>query len=143
MPQLLKHIDAIAREKDRDVLFVHFENYEHENADAESYHLRQNLMEWLEQRQINFAPCMGIEQPGVIESYSGDLYIDVPFDEANPIYQMVSEHLEDAEGEMKIPGVLFFVLSLETALEIEADREEFLNLNQAHDDDDGFSGCVN
>lgn len=143
MPQLLKHIDAIAREKDRDVLFVHFENYEHENVDAESYHLRQNLMEWLEQRQINFAPCMGIEQLGVIESYSGDLYIDVPFDEANPIYQMVSEHLEDADGEMKIPGVLFFVLSLETALEIEADREEFLNLSQAHDDDDEFSGRVN
>jgi hypothetical protein len=56
---------------------------------------------------------------------------------------MVSEHLEDAEGEMKIPGVLFFVLSLETALEIEADREEFLNLSQAHDDDDEFSGRVN
>ncbi|MCU4629405.1 MULTISPECIES: hypothetical protein [Acinetobacter] len=140
MPQLLKHIDAIAREKDRDVLFVHFENYEHENADAESYHLRQNLMEWLKQRQINFAPCMGIEQPGVIESYSGDLYIDVPFDEAHPIYQMVSEHLEDAEEEMKIPGVLFFVLSLETALEIEADREEFLSLN--HDEDE-FSGRLN
>ena len=143
MPQHMQHIDAIAREKDRDVLFVHFENYEHENVDAESYHLRQNLMEWLEQRQIAFAPCMGIEQPGVIESYSGDLYIDVPFDEAHSIYQMVSEHLEDAEGEMRIPGVLFFVLSLETALEIEADREEFLNLNQAHDDDDGFSGRVN
>ncbi|MFQ1043029.1 hypothetical protein [Acinetobacter sp. NIOH-H-8] len=140
MPQLLKHIDAIAREKDRDVLFVHFENYDHENADAESYHLRQNLMEWLKQRQINFAPCMGIEQPGVIESYSGDLYIDVPFDEAHPIYQMVSEHLEDAEEEMKIPGVLFFVLSLETALEIEADREEFLSLN--HDEDE-FSGRLN
>ncbi|WP_312087514.1 hypothetical protein [Acinetobacter variabilis] len=140
MPQLLKHIDAIAREKDRDVLFVHFENYEHENADAESYHLRQNLMEWLKQRQINFALCMGIEQPGVIESYSGDLYIDVPFDEAHPIYQMVSEHLEDAEEEMKIPGVLFFVLSLETALEIEADREEFLSLN--HDEDE-FSGRLN
>ena len=140
MPQLLKHIDAIAREKDRDVLFVHFENYEHENADAESYHLRPNLMEWLKQRQINFAPCMGIEQPGVIESYSGDLYIDVPFDEAHPIYQMVSEHLEDAEEEMKIPGVLFFVLSLETALEIEADREEFLSLN--HDEDE-FSGRLN
>ena len=143
MPQLLKHIDAIAREKDRDVLFVHFENYEHENADAEPYHLRQNLIEWLEQRQINFVPCMGIEQPGVIESYSGDLYIDVPFDEAHPIYQMVSEHLEDAEGEMKIPGVLFFVLFLETALEIEADREEFLTLNQAHDDHHEFSGRAN
>ena len=140
MPQHMQHIDAIAREKDRDVLFVHFENYEHENADADSYHLRQNLIEWLEQRQIAFAPCMGIEQPGVIESYSGDLYIDVPFDEANPIYQMLSDHLEDSEGEMKIPGVLFFVLSLETALEIEADREEFVNHN--HDDDE-FSGRLN
>ncbi len=142
MPQLMQHIDAIAREKNRDVLFVHFENYEHENAEAESYHLRQNLMEWLQQRQIAFAPCMGIEQPGVIESYSGDLYIDVPFDAANPSYQVVSEHLEDTEGNMKIPGVLFFVLSLETALEIEADREEFLNLHPEYDTDE-FSGRLN
>ena len=36
MPQHMQHIDAIAREKDRDVLFVHFENYEHVNADADS-----------------------------------------------------------------------------------------------------------
>jgi len=142
MPQIMQHIDAIAREKNRDVLFVHFENYEHENADAESYHLRQNLMEWLQQRQIAFAPCMGIEQPGVIESYAGDLYVDVPFDEDDLSYQKVCEHLEDAEGNMKIPGVLFFVLSLETALEIEADREEFLTFHPDHDLD-GFSGRLN
>ncbi|KGT48513.1 MULTISPECIES: hypothetical protein [Acinetobacter] len=142
MPQLLQHIDAIAREKGRDVLFVHFENYEHNNAEAESYHLRQNLMEWLQQKQITFTPCMGIEQPGVIESYSGDLYIDVPFDEVDSTYQILSDHLEDTEGEMKIPGVLFFVLSLETALEIEADREDFLNCELNHDEDE-FSGRLN
>ena len=28
MPQVIQHIDAIAREKERDVLFVHFEDYE-------------------------------------------------------------------------------------------------------------------
>lgn len=28
MSELLQHIDAIAREKNRDVLFVHFENFE-------------------------------------------------------------------------------------------------------------------
>lgn len=33
----------------------------------------------------------------------------------------LGEYLEDDEGNMMLDGVLFFVLSLETALEIEAD----------------------
>lgn len=139
MPQLLQHIDAIAREKNRDVLFVHFENYKQHAQDPDA--IRQNFMGWLEQHNIGFKACFGIEQNETLETYSGDLYIDVPFDISNPDFQVLSEYLEDEQGNMKIDGILFFTLSLELALEIEADRQAGLD-PQIHDgfNDDDWDG---
>ena len=122
MPQLLQHIDAIARDKERDVLFVHFEHYDHHDEDAEANQTRQQLMQWLDAHGMSYQPCMGLEQEGLISGYAGDLYIDVPFEEGDATYQLLRTHLEHENGDMRIPGVLFFCLSLEIALEIEEDR---------------------
>lgn len=119
MPQLLQHIDAIAREKNRDVLFVHFENFEEDDQGDDP--IRSIVLAWLEDHDIAYEPCMGLEQEGFVDTYSGDIYIDLPFDETEPTYQKLSEYLEDDDGNMMLDGVLFYVLSLETALEIEAD----------------------
>lgn len=130
MPQILPHIDAIAREKNRDVLFISFEQYEHHNETAESNQPRQALMQWLDEQKIAYQPCMGMEQPGMLSGYSGDLYVDVPYDESNTTYQILRDHLEDEQGNMKIDGVLFFALSLDLALEIEAEREDFWGFDE-------------
>ncbi len=63
------------------------------------------------------------------------------FDISNPDFQVLSEYLEDEQGNMKIDGILFFTLSLELALEIEADRQAGLD-PQIHDgfDDDEWDG---
>lgn len=119
----MKHIDEIAREQQRDVLFIHFENYI-EDQDLEDNE-RDQILAWLEEQSIAYEPCMGLAEDGLIDSYLGDIYVDVPFDSSNPQYQALSNLLEDEEGEMKIEGVLFFVLSLDVALEIEADRKAF------------------
>gem|GEM_PF-226690 len=130
MPLLVKQIDEIAREKNRDVLFVHFEEYDHEHQ--ENNHARNALFEWLDLQNIEYFPCMGLAGEALLVSYSGDIYVDVPFDVNNPAFRTLSEYLEDEQGNMKIDGVLFYSLSLELALEIEADRanDEF--------DDEGF-----
>lgn len=132
MPQLLQHIDAIAREKNRDVLFVHFENFEQDDQGDDP--IRSIVLAWLEDHDIAYQPCMGLEQEGFVDTYSGDIYIDLPLDETDPTYQKLSEYLEDDEGNMMLDGVLFYVLSLETALDIEADA-----LKQS-DDNEGFTG---
>lgn len=119
MSQLLQHIDAIAREKKRDVLFIHFENYEEDDQGDDP--IRSIVLAWLEDHEIPHQPCMGLEQEGFVDTYVGDIYVDLPLDETDPTYQKLSEYLEDDEGNMMLDGVLFFVLSLETALEIEAD----------------------
>lgn len=119
LSQLLKHIDAIAREKNRDVLFVHFEQYVYPDQDAHS--VRQMFIGWLEQQGIRYIPCLGIEPTGRSDVYSGSLYLDVPFDLQHKTYQKLSEYLEDDQGNMKIEGIQFFVLSLGLALELESD----------------------
>lgn len=131
MPQLLQHIDAIAREKNRDVLFVHFEDYEENEQNPDSN--RQDVLSWLEQNDIPYEKCMGLEEEGSIDSYWGDIYIDVPFDLDNEQYQILSDYLEDEEGVMKIEGVYFFVLYLETAIELQAER--VMNTDADFEDD--------
>lgn len=132
MPELLKHIDAISREKNRDVLFIHFENYEEDDQGDDP--IRSIVLAWLEDHEIEYQACMGLEQEGYVDTYAGDIYIDLALDETDPRYQELSEYLEDDEGNMRLDGVLFFVLSLETALEIEADG---IRLNN---DDEEFVG---
>lgn len=120
MPQQLQHIDQIARDKNRDVLFLHFEHYQEDEAGDDP--IREIVITWLEDHDIQFVPCMGLEQESLVDVYSGDLYIDLAVDEEDPIYQALCEYLEDDEGNMRLDGVLFFVLSLDLALEIDAER---------------------
>ena len=122
LSQLLKHIDAIAREKNRDVLFVHFDHYVHPDRDAHS--VRQRLIGWLEQQGIIYMPCLGVDQTLHSEIYSGGLYLDVPFDLQHKIYQKLSHYLEDEQGNMKIKGIQFFVLSLGLPLELESEWDQ-------------------
>ena len=134
MPMLIQHIDAIAREQKRDVLFLHFENYI-EDKDLED-NARNTVLAWLDEQGIAYTPCMGIEDESLIDGYLGDVYLELPFDEQNAQYQLVQQHLEDEEGNMKIEDVFFFVLSLEVALEIEADRQESIDSEDQFDDED-------
>ena len=119
LSQLLKHIDAIAREKNRDVLFVHFDHYIHPDRNADS--VRQMLIGWLEQQGIAYMLCLGLDQTVHSEIYLGGLYLDVPFDLHHKTYQKLRGYLEDEQGNMKIEGIQFFVLSLGLALELESD----------------------
>lgn len=123
MPQIIPHIDAIAREKNRDVLFIHFEHFVQDEAESQDS-VRQEVLAWLDANGIDFYPCMGLEEEGLVNVYAGDIYVDVPYDESDETYLMLRDLLEDEEGNMLIEGVLFFSLSLGLALEIDAERIE-------------------
>lgn len=135
MPQLIEHIDKIARDKKRDVLFLTFHDKAFKDADAgvifpkfdyTACKPRQKIMEWLTANNIPFSPCGHIARENGMYPYLGQLYIDVPFDETNPVYQKVRDHLENPDGTMKIDGVRFCYYTLELAME------------NAHHDEPGF-----
>ena len=132
MPMLIEHIDAIARKKGRDVLFLDFttdlgeDSFETFNVDWKSIPIRQQVIAWLDQNKIEWCMCGFFADENGMCSYQGRIYVDVPFDTQDPVYQKLSSYLETPEGEMKLEGVKFYVLPLERAME------------NAHHDEPGF-----
>ncbi|MBK8751646.1 MAG: hypothetical protein IPL99_08335 [Candidatus Competibacteraceae bacterium] len=139
MPMLINHIDKIARDKQRDVLFLIF--YEDQNQtvdseediarlmkryDYESNETRKMVLTWFENNGIATYPCAPFASGSLMGGYDGRLYIDVPFDKAHPDYQKVENFLENEDGTGKIPGVRFCYLPLESAMK------------NAHHDEPGY-----
>ena len=126
MPQLIKHIDKIAREKGRTVLYVTFDMTGKTTYNPDKWPERQALMQWLDEHDIAYHSCGNVAHEAVMESYEGQLYIDVPFDESDPKYIELRDHLEFEDGTLKIPGINFMYLPLEAAMK------------NAHHDEPGF-----
>lgn len=138
MPELISHIDAIARQKGRDVLFVRFgELSEHcfplwvLSRDENPYDWRTDpnrfeLISWLDARRVGWSPCGYFADENVMLGYWGDIYVDLPFDTADPSYHELASHLEYPDGSRKITGVTLCCVTYEAAL------------SNAHHDEPGF-----
>ena len=123
---LIKFIDQIAREKQRDVLYVQFDRKVYSSDNYEKWKARTRFIHWLQQNSIFYEECGGFASENSIESYRGQLYIDIAYDESLTEYQKLSEYLEYADGRMKIKGLLFCYVPLEKAMK------------NKHHDGDGF-----
>lgn len=117
MPQLIEHIDAIARQKKHDVIFLEFITAERPrfppHGEIES---RKRILEWFDAEAISWRMCGHIANENVMRSYAGQVYIDVPYDLNNPTYQDVRAFLEYPDGTMRFDDVKFWILSLDHAM---------------------------
>lgn len=125
MPMLIEGIDAIARQKQRDVLFIEFNSKRTGSAedrlaamhyDYQRDPLRQQVIDWLTAHGIPWEPCGDIVDKNFVPPYEGQVYLDIPFDESDPVYQTVSRYLENPDGSLRWPTVMFQYLKLEVAL---------------------------
>jgi hypothetical protein len=126
MPQLLEHIDAIARKKQRDVLYLEFHDADGNPVDYHALPLRPQIIEWLNREGVGWQPCGGVASEHRIRAYAGQIYIDVPFALENPGYRKVQAYLEHPDGSMRFREATFYALPLEAAM------------RNAHHDDPGF-----
>ena len=131
MPKLLKHIDAIARQKQRDVLFLRFcgngpGDYPEDYDEWKRLPARKHITEWLDQNQITWFSCADYALENFMGPYLGQIYLDVPFDETDPSYQRLRDYLENPDGTTRHTGAWFILLPLERAME------------NAHHDEPGF-----
>lgn len=134
MPQLIDYIDAIARKKNRDVLYVVFGTLagpadalvSEGHFDWEQHPSRQAIIRWLDENEISWKPCGGIARVNYMLSYKGQIYIDLPFEPSLPAYRRLEAFLEKPDGSMRLPGANFAYLPLETAMKnAEHDEEGF------------------
>ena len=124
MPKILKHIDKIAREKQRDVLFVDFRPSGTE--EYQDFKPRQELLSWLNEHVISYEECGPMASEFGWESYRGQVYIDLPFDQSNDKYRLLDKHLMTDDDKFKIKGVEFYYVPLDIAMK------------NAHHDEPGF-----
>lgn len=134
MPFLIEHIDAIARKKQRAVLYATFNPTEMSDSDGwdrpffdwKHDPMRETVCKWLTEHGIPWLHCSHFADEDSMCSYEGQIYLDVPYDDNDPLYVLVRDYLENPDGSMRFETVGFWVLPLETAME------------NAHHDEPGF-----
>jgi hypothetical protein len=138
MPRLIKHIDKIAREKNRTVLFVSFEPEDgsgamslmhapnHSYSDYEDDANRAELIAWLDAKGIGWEICGHIASENEWIAYNGNIYLDVPWNETDSQFVKVQELLETPHGDPRNPKVKLWACDLELAMK------------NAHHDEPGF-----
>ncbi|MBN3813352.1 hypothetical protein [Paraburkholderia sp. Ac-20347] len=124
MSAIFEHIDAIARKKRRDVLFIEFYRVDAKGKrgclvagfDWPRLTMRQQIIEWLDKRRIEWEPCSHAEVPALIMSYRGQIYIDLPFDRGVSAYRELEAFFGKPNGKMRVSGVRLCRLRYTAAL---------------------------
>lgn len=119
MPRKLQFIDAIAREKKRDVLYITFSNMPDGKkvlTDWEENNSRKIIIEWLDANDYVWTPCGGEANIYTMIGYRGSIYIDVPFKTEDPAYRILETFLEYPDGTMRFSEMTFFFFPLSLAL---------------------------
>lgn len=129
MPRIIEHIDAIARQKQGDVLFVTF--FDDPNGERSPHHweahpARATIVEWLDSHGYAWQPCGEVASETVMRSYRGSIYLDVPYDRNDASYRALEAFLEFPDGSLRMPHMRFLILDLQSAQK------------NAHHDEPGF-----
>ena len=136
----IKHIDQIAREKQRTVLYLEFHPKQIRYIETEEDHeedmrfhrynyrtdkVRDEIIAKLNEMNVPWEMCDHFASGGFM-SYRGQIYLDVPLDHDLPLCKALHEYLEYPYGSMRFPTVRFYFLTLEIAMK------------NAHHDEPGF-----
>jgi hypothetical protein len=128
MVMQIEHIDAIARQKQRDVLLVVFKNAPKPGGKSkhpklftkvkwEQMAIRDTIIKWLKAHGIDWQPCNGIADFNSMMPYQGQIYIDLPFDESLPLFQELQQFMENPDGTMRYPEAILSYCPLDRAME--------------------------
>ncbi len=124
MPMRIEHIDAIARKLQRGVLFVEFHapnqrsgNHTSRALKWEMLPIRQQVIDWLNARKIQWERCGHYASTSYMAAYRGQIYVDVPFDKRNRQFVDLSAFLENPDGSMRFPDCTLYYCPLYQAME--------------------------
>ena len=120
MPELIQYLDEIARRKKRDVLMVSFHELQDlMSLDREVYAPRIEFIDFLNKHKIKWEKCAPPRSgSGWIIGYFGDIYLNIPFDQEDPGYQLVQKRLEFKNGSPRDKRILWYLHPLSEAIRI-------------------------
>ena len=121
MPQLILPIDEIARQKQRDVLFVAFPELQSGGdpyLKRDTYKPRKQVIAFLKASHLPWSSCAYPSNSGWLAEPMEMIYLDIPYELDNPQYQKIADYLETPDGKSRDPKVQFRLLPLAVALKI-------------------------
>ena len=116
MPQVLEHIDAISHAKMRDVLYIEFHQGLRDQVDWQSLPLREQIITWMDAHAIVWTSCVYARSNQMMTSCKGQMYIDLPLNEADPRHKNLCDYLENPDGTRAFTGAPFRYYPLSTAM---------------------------
>jgi hypothetical protein len=126
MPRFVKTIDQIARETQRDVLWIRFLDFHHRDGRVDGppdksewdTPVRRRVLEVLEANGIAWMPCLPwLDDGWLAYSYEGDVYVNVPRADDNLDFQKLSALLEkDQQGTPAVDGAWLCAFALDGAM---------------------------
>jgi hypothetical protein len=121
MPQVLNTLDEIARAEQRDVVCVMFFDPRQpfpKSLSAARHALRSAFIQFLDDHSIFWCECLDPGSENLLPyAYRGSLYLDVPYDLADPAYRLVVDYLETPDGEPRYEDVHFCFWTLNAAMD--------------------------
>jgi hypothetical protein len=120
----IDHIDAIARKKRRDVLYVTFSDSTGKKSSGQDQRKafdwkespqRNGLIAWLKRQSIGWLPCAGVANLVSKQAYRGGLYVDLPVDEQSPKFRAFLDYVEFLDGTPRTPTLRAYICSLADA----------------------------
>lgn len=120
MPGLIEHIDAIARRKQRAVLYLEFHPQPY--VEWRDYRFQEDatrtaILAWLDVNGVSWTRCGPFADPRIMAPYLGQVYLAVPYDESQPDYRALRDYLEYPDGNMRHEGVRFYAMLLDHAMQ--------------------------
>src|SRR6266508_3024424 len=127
MPELIEHIDSMARRLGRDVLFAAFEHDPIAPPPRwETSKVRKRLIAFLDEEGVHWEECAGLARENLVEYYVGQIFIDVPTALDDAQYRKVCGFCEFPDGTPRHSDFRLYLLPLTTAMK------------SAHHDEPGF-----
>ena len=138
MPQLIYHVDEIARKEGRGILYITFGPYQEPLKPSvfmddkylswcwEDFQPRQEVIKWLDDNGFTWHECghANWRHGWSLSSYYGCIYLDISYDVNDEKYMQLQNHLEHPDGTMRSPDVQLCLIPLEVALRLKRRSDE-------------------
>ena len=114
----IENIDRIARLKRRDVLLLEFENWKkttRRRFDWRTHPSRKTIVRWLDEQAIAWHPCDSMANLSRLNAYSGQIYIDLPYDPNEKRCKLLEEFMALPGDAPRWPGAKLWLVPLEVA----------------------------
>ena len=120
MPQIIKYTDEKCIEKNRTILFVHFDYsiFDDDERLKDKTPFIEETLEWFQENNINYELIGPFSNSGFLCGYYPRYYIDVHYDTSNDEYKLLEDYFENPDGSMKDKRKLFCYTEVEWCKEI-------------------------